>query len=61
MRAPARPVVIAFPQARVRQAVGQARGPAEILIFPGVRIERLGNAPAPRPKARTPSRRKSAR
>ena len=59
MRARARPVVIAFPQARVRQAAGQARGPAEILIFPGVRVERLGNGPAPRSKAA--SRRKSAR
>lgn len=52
MRAWARCAVIDFPVDRVRpSACGEPCTPAaEILIFTGVRIERLGEQPSPVPK-----------
>ncbi len=55
MRAQASSVVIEFPQARVRPAGPREPGTcsAEVVIFPGVRIERLPEEPQAVPKARS--------
>ena len=53
MQAP-RTSVIEFPLDRVRPAAGREQGapPAEVLIFTGVRIERLGDETPPMPLPR---------
>lgn len=44
--------VIAFPQSRTRASGGNGTGaPAEVIIFPGVRVERLMYDLADRPHA----------
>jgi hypothetical protein len=52
--------ILTFPRDRLRQSAKQARsGPAEIVIFPGVRIERYDFSLAdrlPPPRRRRPSR-----
>lgn len=62
MRARAESAVIEFPQDRVRPSCsGEARGPAEIMIFTGVRIERMYDLAERLPAARTGSSPKTRR
>lgn len=57
MRARAHSAVIEFPQDRVRPSHGDgARGPAQVLIFTGVRIERMYDLAERLPPVRTRSR-----
>lgn len=54
MQAPQTSTVIDFPQARVRPpAEGQASGSAQVLIFTGVRIERMFDLAERLPAARS--------
>ncbi len=56
MRARAESAVIEFPQARVRPAGGDTmRGPAQVLIFTGVRFERMFDLAERLPPARSRS------
>ena len=56
MRARAESAVIEFPQDRVRPSCdGERRGPGEVLIFTGVRIERMYDLAERLPAARTGS------
>lgn len=58
MRAEIAPTVIAFPHERVRPAdTAGVRPSAEIVIFTGVRIERMYDLAERLPPARTASRR----
>lgn len=53
MRAPETSTVIAFPQARVRPPAAEAAStPAEVLIFTGVRVERMPDLAERLPPAR---------
>jgi hypothetical protein len=50
--------IVTFPRDRLRQSVKTHEGPAEIVIFPGIRIERYDFSLADRlpPPRRRPSR-----
>lgn len=61
MRARAESAVIEFPQDRVRPACGEPRQPGEVLIFTGVRIERMYDLAERLPAARTGSSAKTRR
>ena len=55
MRHPSQSAVIEFPQRRVRRDARVAAGPAEVVIFSGVRIERMHDLAERLPPARTGS------
>lgn len=44
--------------AKAHTAADAARGPADIVLFPGVRYERMTEEPAPAPKQRSRARRR---